>query len=128
MIPGGVAQGEAKFMISIYLVIEVFKASGIVIAGAGLAAIAAIGWLLRPRRNRRETKTTKSFISYRERFEQMKTDAVAKYGPGVEFLRPEMGFDDDPEAFDIAWRDFERDHKNDSRRVADLASQDKSPR
>jgi len=53
----------------------------------------------------------KSFISYRARFEQMEADADAKYGPSVELLRPLMEIDDDPELFDLAWKEFERDRK-----------------
>lgn len=48
-------------------------------------------------------------IEYRERFMQMKAEAVAKYGPAVKFLRPEMELSDDPELFEKAWREFQRE-------------------
>ena len=96
-------------MIPIYLFIEPFKTLGMVIVGVSTVAFVAIAGMLKSRRERREVSAKKNIIPYRERFEQMKTEAEMKYGPSVEFLRPEMGIDDDPEAFEKAWRLFEQD-------------------
>jgi hypothetical protein len=57
----------------------------------------------------REAAAAQNTLAYRERFQQMKVEAAAKYGP-VELLRPEMELDDDPELFDRAWREFQQDH------------------
>ena len=48
-------------------------------------------------------------VAYRRRFLQMKAEAVARYGPAVKFLRPEMELTDDPELFERAWREFQRE-------------------
>ena len=93
-------------MIPIYLVIDLFNISGVVVVG-GVVFVARAG-LLRSRRKRRELNATKNIGQYRERFAQMNADALAKYGSSVEFLRPEMEIGDDPQAFDRAWREFER--------------------
>lgn len=58
----------------------------------------------------KDTDHSGNTVAYRERFLQMKTDAEAKYGPAVTFLRPEMDFSDDPELFEKAWREFQ--HKS----------------
>jgi len=57
----------------------------------------------------RKATAAQNTVAYRERFEQMKVEAAAKYG-SVELLRPEMELDDDPELFDRAWREFQQDH------------------
>lgn len=57
----------------------------------------------------RKATATQNTLAYRERFEQMKVEAAAKYG-SVELLRPEMELDDDPVLFDQAWREFQEDH------------------
>jgi hypothetical protein len=57
----------------------------------------------------RESKAAQNTFAYRERFQQMKVEAAAKYGP-VELLRPEMELDDDPELFERAWKEFQKDH------------------
>lgn len=48
-------------------------------------------------------------VAYRERFMQMRADAIARYGPAVKFLRPEMELSDDPDLFEKAWREFQRE-------------------
>lgn len=59
----------------------------------------------------REQESPRNTVVYRDRFLQMKSDAEAKYGPAVKFLRPEMEMFDDPEIFDRAWREFQREGK-----------------
>jgi hypothetical protein len=88
-------------VIPIYL----FNIFGVVVVS--VVVFVARARLLRSRRKRRELNTTKNVGRYRERFAEMNADALAKYGPSVEFLRPEMEIGDDPEAFERAWREFE---------------------
>ena len=105
-------------MISTYKV--VILSAGVMSAGlwGALAAVVIVGLVMFAVISRQQLKSLKgpgvpmkSFISYRERFEKMEADADAKYGPSVELLRPVMEIDDDPELFDLAWKEFERDRK-----------------
>ena len=104
-------------MISTYKV--VILAAGVMSAGlwGASAAVVIVGLVMFAVISRQlksfkaQAPPMKSFISYRERFEKMEADADAKYGPSVELLRPVMEIDDDPELFDLAWKEFERDRK-----------------
>jgi hypothetical protein len=102
---------ELLLMILIYLFVDRFEESGMVIVTISVVAFVAIAGLIRSRRKRQELDPPRNIIPYRERFEQMKAEAEAKYGPSVEFLRPEMEICDDPETFNRAWKQFERDHR-----------------
>lgn len=73
--------------------------------------------VMRRLKSQKEPGELRNTLSYRERFEQMKADAEAKYGPSVRFLRPEMDLSDDPELFEQAWKEFQQEDKR------DLASQ-----
>lgn len=64
-------------------------------------------------KSHKETGEPRNILSYRERFGQMKADAKAKYGPSVQFLRPEMELSDDPELFEQAWKEFEHEDEHD---------------
>ena len=90
------------FLFAILAVDKVFVA---VITGA----IAILVVITRRLRSQRESTPSANTFPYRERFQQMKVEAEAKYGPSVELLRPEMELDDDPELFAKAWREFEKD-------------------
>ena len=78
----------------------------------GAAAATVLG-LLKQRNRKVEAK----YSTYYERFKQMEADAEAKFGSSVELLRPEMQFDDDPELFKRAWKDFER-HREERSRIS----------
>jgi hypothetical protein len=119
---GGIGRCEAtrkqelNFMFSISLLVNyvenglwggTFKAEAVVIIGAIIALYVAIVKLLKPRKARNTVTNTSQYC---KRFEQMKSEAEQKYGPSVEFLRPEMEIGDDPETFEKAWKQFERDH------------------
>jgi hypothetical protein len=93
-------------MIPIYFSMDLFNISGVVVVGV----VVFVAWagLLKSRRKRQELNATKNIGQYLERFAEMNSDALEKYGPSVEFLRPEMEIGDDPEAFDRAWKEFER--------------------
>ncbi|HEY1938466.1 MAG TPA: hypothetical protein VGJ33_11080 [Candidatus Angelobacter sp.] len=85
-----------------------------VIAAIILGAAATLPGLFKQRKYR---KVEAKYSTYYERFKQMEADAEAKFGPSVELLRPEMQFDDDPELFDRAWKDFER-HREERSRIS----------
>ncbi len=93
-------------MISIYFFTNVLNVLGVAVIGGSAAVFVSIAGLLRARREQRELNASNN-VRYLQRFAEMKADAQAKYGPSVRFLRPEMEIDDDPEAFERAWREFE---------------------
>jgi hypothetical protein len=103
---------EFLLMILTYLFVDRFEESGMVIVTISVVAFVAIAGLIRSRRKRQELGPPRNIVPYRERFEQMKAEAEAKYGPSVEFLRPEMEMGDDPEAFERAWKQFEQGDRN----------------
>jgi hypothetical protein len=83
------------------------KAEAVVIIGGITILYLVIVKRLKPRKARNSMTNTSP---YRKRFEQMKREAEQRYGPSVDFLRPEMEIGDEPEAFEKAWKQFERDH------------------
>jgi hypothetical protein len=89
------------------------RTAGIAVIILGAAVATVIGLL----KQRKYRKVEAKYSTYYERFKQMEADAVAKFGPSVELLRPEMQFDDDPELFGRAWKDFER-HREERSRIS----------
>jgi|GEM_PF-5299627 hypothetical protein len=75
-----------------------------------LGSLVALAAVTRRLHSLRAANAEKDAIAYRERFQQMKAEVEAKYGPSVELLRPEMELDDDPELFHEAWKEFLQDH------------------
>ena len=80
-----------------------------VIVGALIIFLA----VMRRLKSHKEQGESQNTLLYRERFGQMKAEAEAKYGPSVQFLRPEMDLSDDPEIFEQAWREFQHEDKRD---------------
>jgi hypothetical protein len=95
-------------MISSFLVAHLVadKVFVVVIIGAIAMLVGITRWL----RAHGEPASATNTFPYRERFQQMKVEAEARYGPSVELLRPEMELDDDPELFAKAWDEFEKDY------------------
>jgi len=94
-------------MVSIY--IFAIAATDKVFLAVILGSIVMLIALTKRLHSHRKATAAQNTVAYRERFEQMKVEAAAKYG-SVELLRPEMELDDDPELFDRAWREFQEEH------------------
>ncbi|HEY2496442.1 MAG TPA: hypothetical protein VGK24_05185 [Candidatus Angelobacter sp.] len=103
--------------VSFPIVLLEFSSGFIVTAFAIVILGAAVATVLGLFKQRKYRKVEAKYSTYCERFKQMEADAEAKFGPSVELLRPEMQFDDDPELFKRAWKDFER-HREERSRIS----------